>query len=135
MRQPFVEFQSQETVESTVRAVLRDIDGVTADSTGASMRKGLLVQAMQNTWSRAARRRKNAGATSSVRGEHGIPALRCRIRCLETESNSGDGSQRSGMVVEFDWVEGDDRGLFESFTSHVSRKLKAVAKASDVDME
>lgn len=135
LRQLFAEFQSKEAVDSALTAVLRGVDGVSIDSAGAGTGKGVLVQTMHNTWSRAARRRRTAGTTPSIQDEHITPVLRCRIRCLEVEPNARVRSQGGDIIVQFDWVEGDDRGLFESFISHVSRKLKEIAKASDVDMK
>ncbi|KAK7030427.1 hypothetical protein VNI00_014171 [Paramarasmius palmivorus] len=64
----------------------------------------LLVQANGDGWSRAARRRKQPPIASTA------VAMVCTIAILE------------GHAV-FQWVKGRDRSLFESFCSHVSRKL------------
>ena len=133
LRQPFNLFHSKGELESSLTTILNSIHRASvagADDTQMSM----LVQAAQNTWSRAARRRKLAGTIESSGTNPVDLALCCRIRCAEAETNDRCKSNNENLVLEFEWVAGRDRGLFESFMSHVSRKLNSVAKASDVEM-
>lgn len=133
LRQPFSSFRSKVDLESSLSAVLHTIDGVSTERGGEDIQKGTLVQAAQNTWSRAARRRKLAGTTTSAEASQ-TPALRCQLRCIEIETNERHSGGCNNLMLEFNWVEGKDRGLFESFMSHVSKKLETVAKASEVEM-
>ena len=54
-----------------------------------------------------------------IEGEHrAVVHLVCRIRCEREVAQGG-----AKVLLVFDWVAGEDRGLFESFTSHVERKV------------
>jgi hypothetical protein len=71
------------------------------------------IAATGNTWSRAARRQKfkpSLGETSE-----GIMVLNpLPLVCQMTLSCT---------QLEFNWVQGEDRTLFDSFCSHISRKI------------
>ncbi|KAI3618076.1 duf890 domain protein [Moniliophthora roreri] len=71
----------------------------------------MIVEARGDTWSRAARRRQ--GKTEAVDSSQGVK-MTCTIVVLETEKEK---------QVVFQWTKGRDRTLFESFSSHVCRKL------------
>ncbi|KAG2076730.1 hypothetical protein BDR04DRAFT_620493 [Suillus decipiens] len=106
---------------SALRNVLRLISGVTvASSTTPAIydhSSTMLVHARGNTWSRAARRGK---LPETVCVDRELPALRCSVECRERLSYT---SSNTGCELLFTWVEGNDRLIFESFTSHVSRKV------------
>ena len=55
-----------------------------------------------------------------------VPQLICRMRWTDDiEAGTGDrvGTLKSTLFT-MDWVKGDDRGLFESFTNHVWKKVE-----------
>lgn len=98
----------------------------------------LLVSAMENTWSRAARRKRNnadmdVDAGAPLPSSPAEPALKCCIGWLSgtvREYHEGVATAGSHMAtLEYDWVKGTDRALFESFFAHVSRKVGASIKS------
>ncbi|CAA7268739.1 unnamed protein product [Cyclocybe aegerita] len=133
-----------ERVCTIVSDVLGLVDGVTAIERSESEKgeKGVFfVQARANTWSRSARRKKarlkdgvnegnsttvsNAsetieGGASNLSAGTAEPALTCSIRVLRpAEAEIAE----SHYSLEFQWIFGRDRSLFESFASHVGRKV------------
>ncbi|PSR79650.1 hypothetical protein PHLCEN_2v6951 [Hermanssonia centrifuga] len=42
-----------------------------------------------------------------------------------------DTSSNNGLTLVFDWVKGWDRGLFESFMSHVGRKVEIALESEN----
>ena len=109
------------------------------------------VTANENTWSRAARRKRKRSISPSsgrvkkiprldrtepqipirLRGENAYapdlphhPALQCWISVLDSPSKYSytHYNQRS-LTLEAQWRRGKDRGMFESFWSHVCRKV------------
>ncbi|KAK0194490.1 hypothetical protein F5146DRAFT_926534 [Armillaria mellea] len=70
----------------------------------------VLVRAKEDTWSRSARRKRKRDAPDLL--------LVCKMVCTIKVSKGG---------VEYRWVRGagSDKGLFDSFCSHVSRKILA----------
>lgn len=70
------------------------------------------LTATGNTWSRAARRSKLKAPSSEISKETAMSsvALVCQITI-------------SHKQLEFNWVRGQDRSLFDSFCSHISRKV------------
>ncbi len=110
---------------TSVEEVLPILASVLASISGVSVLKRLgtpavvVTSATGNTWSRAARRKKQEAM--QVEGIHPVEvALVCRIRCQKDVAQNG-----SRVLLTFDWVAGKDRGLFESFASHVERKMVA----------
>ncbi|KAH7924188.1 hypothetical protein BV22DRAFT_1166095 [Leucogyrophana mollusca] len=129
LRQPFPDSHSVEHLAEALKSVLELIDGVRytpVEAVSTDCRpSAFTVEAATNSWSRAARRRK----ASVEDGQTLMPtfaALRCRIECLD---NSWPGSGERRVVegprfkLEFVWVEGKERTFFESFVSHVSKKV------------
>jgi len=110
--------RSVDVLANTLRNVLVHIDGLSTASTTPATPKysstTMLVQVQSNTWSRAARRKRLAATVSA--GQES-PVLRCSIDCRSMVSG--------GTLCEivFTWLEGKDRSVFESFTSHVNRKV------------
>jgi len=112
IRQPFtsvdgtVAFQKLKQTLSTTEgvAVIQEYsipDGMT-----------IMLTATGNTWSRAARRKK---LNTPSRGmPEGIPLSTVALVCQITLSHN---------QLEFNWVRGRDRTLFDSFCNHISRKV------------
>ncbi|OBZ66401.1 putative methyltransferase-like protein C27D7.08c [Grifola frondosa] len=132
--QVFEQARSADNLAHTLRTVLASISGLSVrprddseDIAEAAQVSDVLVSATRNTWSRAARRRNGA---ASAPPESSAPVLVCRISCLESDSNGrrSDG-QAAGAILQIDWVKGIDRALFESFSSHVGRKVTAAFAA------
>ncbi|KAK0451816.1 hypothetical protein EV421DRAFT_1703140 [Armillaria borealis] len=89
-----------------IREVLSAISGLETE-----LHDGyVLVRAKEDTWSRSARRKRKRDAVH-------LP-LACKMVCTIKVSKGG---------VEYQWVRGagSERGLFDSFCSHVSRKILA----------
>ena len=87
-------------------------------SSSSSTLRTLFVDAEGNTWSRSARRsrrRIDSSPASSTRQ----PTLSCSVRVIETSD------QGQSLVLEIQWLYcyGTDRTLFESFESHLWRKV------------
>lgn len=113
--------RSADILASALRNVLTHINGITVASsaTPASHNHSstMLVHARSNTWSRAARRGR---LPETICTDQGSPVLRCSVEYREQSSHtSGD----NACELLFTWVEGKDRLIFESFASHVSRKV------------
>lgn len=84
----------------------------------------LLVKASRNTWSRAERRKKTAGATESdSTSPTAPPMLSCIIQEISSSGPTTGGGGHKNLVLRCSWIRGHDRALFESFWSHVSRKV------------
>ncbi|KAI1790020.1 S-adenosyl-L-methionine dependent methyltransferase [Ganoderma leucocontextum] len=80
----------------------------------------MIVSAYENTWSRAARRKRKevVQIDPAVLGE---TRMTCRIRYEREEAGAHETIVTDYLVLH--WVKGIDRGLFESFASHVERKV------------
>jgi hypothetical protein len=137
----------REVVEETVQSL--DLQGVhvtpsrTAKEEGPSdvLQPSFLVEAQANTWSRSARRgrKRQVQAADGTRSQDlprltttmsPSPSLTCSIRTIAPDSSLT--GNIGSVSVEFQWIFGRDRALFESFTSHISRKvaLKVQARSS-----
>ncbi|KAF8079212.1 hypothetical protein FPV67DRAFT_1444380 [Lyophyllum atratum] len=89
----------------------------------------LVVTATSDTWSRAARRKRKRSealgnaingdvpTTSTTSGENPDPALVCGFTILSGDKNMD-------VIMEVRWLYGWDRMVFESFASHVAKKVK-----------
>ena len=118
---------SRKELENAVLEVLQGIEGVSSNKTetGTCEMNNILIEAIANTWSRAARRKK---LNPSRLGEAsvGVPdvvevQLVC---CLEPTITKGQGHKgRDDVMILFHWAKGCDRQLFEGFASHVGRKV------------
>lgn len=94
---------------------LRLLQGVSAANKDRAL---LLVEAERNTWSRSARRSRHRFSTTLENLQTPSsrqPALTCSIQVIDTSSQT--------VALEFQWLYGTDRTLFESFVSHVLRKV------------
>lgn len=130
LKQPFGAVLSTNELLDAVKLVLPVIDGVTfetvvpKDETRTGSSRQLVVHASGNTWSRAARRKRLLGAPVHPTGDI-APALTCLITAVHITETAGE-----PCVLEFQWIRGESRGLFESFMAHVSRKVEAAMKSS-----
>jgi len=123
-------------LRSAVEGVLANIDGVSfvqldppslaidSPNPPPSTQLELFVKASRNSWSRAERRKRTAGASNSELNSPASPMLACIIREFASviSTTAVDGEAKK-LVIQCSWIRGRDRGLFESFWSHVSRKV------------
>ena len=95
---------------------------VGTDSVASSTLKTLFVEAEGNTWSRSARRsrRRIDSPTISPASSNRQPTLSCSVRVIETSDQAAEGQS---LVLEIQWLYGTDRTLFDSFASHLWRKV------------
>lgn len=112
IRQPLGSTGGKDALQKLNRA-LSAIEGV-AIIKQQSAPNGVTIKlsATGNTWSRAARRQKFKALSNDTFQTTTLPttALVCQIAL-------------SHKQVEFNWILGRDRTLFESFCSHISRKV------------
>ncbi|KAI0334613.1 S-adenosyl-L-methionine dependent methyltransferase [Cubamyces sp. BRFM 1775] len=109
-------------VTETTRSILTSVDGLelrAAQTNQSSDALDVVAVAVRNTWSRAARRKKRDAMHEDGRIVSD-PQLVCRLRL---EEKPDEGGRHGGMYLVFDWLRGRDRGLFESFASHIERKV------------
>ena len=100
------------------RPQLQSIRGLVESIAGASVKEvtadpsTLHCDLAANTWTRAARRKR--GAISTVSPER--PILSVQVHIVQ------DGTS---WALEFCWLRGHDHAAFESFSSHVGRKMRS----------
>ena len=126
-----------EALAETLRTV--EADGVLATEVSAlegSYHSSFLIEARANTWSRNARRSRRQRAETQLKPEDtpttaaaANPFLTCsaRVTIQETDASSSTAGP-SACSVEFQWIYGKERALFESFASHINRKIAAKMK-------
>ncbi|RDB24347.1 putative methyltransferase-like protein C27D7.08c [Hypsizygus marmoreus] len=124
-------------VEGKLREVLAGIDGVSMEvrtedrsvsyagtsaeespSTGVK----IVARAQRDTWSRSARRKRQKGESAPH------PISQASSVGVGSASNASDPALictvvANGNELEFRWVYGGERALFESFASHVGKKV------------
>ncbi|KAF9260061.1 S-adenosyl-L-methionine dependent methyltransferase [Marasmius fiardii PR-910] len=98
--------QPAKTDTKALQDVLLGISGAAIESRSSHF----LVKTIGNTWSRSARRKQLR--QMELEGENGVPEIIMICSLAVTRE-----------YVEFQWVQGKTRSLFESFCSHVSRKI------------
>ena len=116
---------SLETLPAIISIVLSSFDGVSfrslqshsVRSIPADPCQDVLVSATGETWTRAARRRKKRGVTMEV-NQGRMPTLVCRVVCAAHSQGSPEDA-----ILRCHWVEGRDRGLLESFASHLNSEV------------
>ncbi|KAG0694908.1 hypothetical protein DFH29DRAFT_761649, partial [Suillus ampliporus] len=113
--------RSADILASALRNALALINGVSVASSTSENSSTMLVHARRNTWSRAARRGRLPELACP---DQEAPTLRCSIECREPSPPYISKGNIPYEIV-FTWVEGKDRLIFESFASHVSRKVTA----------
>ncbi|KAH7882085.1 hypothetical protein F5I97DRAFT_1911874 [Phlebopus sp. FC_14] len=128
LHQQFSGLESRDVLCDAVHRVLKDIEGVTlTSSAGDESNPSILVHATDITWTRSARRKKGTKTSALNTGTAG-PILRCCITC--SHSSTSDRTRSQGFQLEYQWVDGRERHVFESFVSHVNRKVNAVLGGS-----
>ncbi|KIM68846.1 hypothetical protein SCLCIDRAFT_20156 [Scleroderma citrinum Foug A] len=117
-------FPSLSVLSSTLDRALLDIDGLSITWDNSS--QSCLVKATANTWSRAARRRKAEMSSQPFSTSRFSPVvMQCRIYCREDVS-----SEKHRLHLEYQWVEGNERNIFDSFVNHVNRKVSSISTAT-----
>ncbi|EPQ50290.1 hypothetical protein GLOTRDRAFT_123633 [Gloeophyllum trabeum ATCC 11539] len=114
LRQPFPHAPDA----AALAAALASIDGAVIAHRAHEAEAEVEVEVGRDTWSRAARRKHKDRRASAGGG------MRCRLGMQRDGKEGG-----AGMVLEARWVRGRDRALFESFVSHVGRKVGAALAA------
>jgi hypothetical protein len=111
---------------------LRQLDGVSTNTNPGSVSNGvssssstlrtLFVEAEGNTWSRSARRSRRRVDSSIISPSPSTrpTTLTCSVCVIETSNQAVEGQS---LVLEIQWLYGTDRTLFESFVSHLWRKV------------
>ena len=97
-------------------------------SSSSSTLRTLLVEAEGNTWSRSSRRsRRRIDSSSTISppppssSSTRQPTLTCSVCVIETSNQAA--AEGQCLVLEIQWLYGTDRTLFESFASHLWRKV------------
>ena len=104
-----------------VSTIIRSTDGLIATNRAQdSSILDMVVSASENTWSRAARRKRKE-VVQIDRPAQGGTRMICRITHERQEAWKHGNTITDYLVL--DWVKGRDRDLFESFASHVERKV------------
>ncbi|KAI0824476.1 S-adenosyl-L-methionine dependent methyltransferase [Trametes gibbosa] len=119
--QPLPRAHSAAHASTAICATLASISGLRTRSTAPPASDSPLDAVLTlttDTWSRAARRRTQRQMDVDARPPPS-PSLVCRIRCEARPPASLD----APVSLVFDWLRGRDRALFESFASHVGRKV------------
>ncbi|KJA14451.1 hypothetical protein HYPSUDRAFT_173409 [Hypholoma sublateritium FD-334 SS-4] len=125
-----------EALAETLRTI--EADGVLATEVApraGSHHPSFFIEAQANTWSRSARRSRrpraemqlqpdsHTGNTVASAGKTN-PSLTCSARVIIQETDAGSPTAATSTCsVEFQWIYGKERALFESFVSHVNRKI------------
>lgn len=141
LRQPLKSAYSLEELTRAVQTILTAIEGAETklNPSPEGDASSLTTHVLGDTWSRAARRKKlNGGLTLLAQGSK--PALSCRVRINDgavslAGAHIQQTAEKATATLEFHWVRGVDRALFESFMSHVSRKVVEVLRLRDVEMD
>jgi hypothetical protein len=106
---------STQQLGTAVESVLGSISDVLYEEVDSS-NPTFVTLATTNTWSRAARR---GHRPLPIPSDHNAKySITVKDVVLDNSDNSG-----RGRVLEFQWLQGRDRPLYESFCSHVSRKV------------
>lgn len=122
----------QQELAAVLKQILDSIEDVNVDCVStppghSSVAFGCYtIEATEDTWTRAARRRRQKERETRSQNDATTPvALICGIQLHYevAEAKSGPGEP----YVQFQWIQGRDRALFESFCSHVSRKITSVS--------
>lgn len=115
--------RSLEHLYDTLLLVLKAIEGIHVTSESSYSSKSVLVMATEVTWSRSARRKKLAPRDSQKTFMGSI--IQCRITCADGPHPIGEKQQALGPHLVYQWIDGSERGVLESFVSHVNRKVIA----------
>ena len=94
-----------------LRALIESVPGALVTEVESDP-PALLCDLTANTWTRAARRKQGAAPMPNTER----PLLRVRVCILQ---------EVASPALEFVWIGGHDHAAFESFSSHVGRKMRA----------
>ncbi|KAF7979733.1 hypothetical protein HWV62_41100 [Athelia sp. TMB] len=115
---------------SRLEQVLNNIEGLSHSNMSPSEDRGsggrpssLLVSVARDTWSRAARRKKQRGSMDTSL-DNDTSGLICSVKVLFDEEGR-EGSEIASL--ECTWIHGRERALFESFWGHICRKVGEVS--------
>ncbi|KAI0926636.1 hypothetical protein AcV7_005525 [Taiwanofungus camphoratus] len=134
LQQTYPQAPSTDRLADVVSAVLGAIDHVSVhplfDAEHGAL--DLIVSAALDTWSRAARRKVSSVAMETDGASSA--ALVCLVKCISlTDSALGQMRFTESPVLQFNWLRGRERRLYESFASHIGRKVTAaLAENTDV---
>ncbi|KAF8438425.1 S-adenosyl-L-methionine dependent methyltransferase [Boletus edulis BED1] len=127
LHQHVANVRSLDVLYNTLIQVLRAIEGihVTPEPSDSTNITSVLVVATEITWSRSARRKKVAPQVSHMTSMGSI-IMWCRITCANGPHPIGEKQQAPGPHLVYQWIDGSERGVLESFASHINRKVTAV---------
>lgn len=116
-----------EFLYNTLLQVLGAIEGVcvTLEPFNSTKIPSVLVIATEVTWTRSARRKKMAPQESQKSSSRSI-IMQCRVTCADGPHPISEKQQALGPHLVYQRIDGSDRGVLESFVSHVNRKVTAV---------
>ena len=112
LRVPLPHASSIEVATDVLADILASMVGISLERDDRDDRPSFVVRGTGNTWSRAARRGNRSAAASN-------DCMMCRIT---VESGVLKGRQCVGL--DFQWVRGEDRAMYESFCNHIGRKVE-----------
>ncbi|KAM5539796.1 hypothetical protein V8D89_006609 [Ganoderma adspersum] len=121
LKQPLPQTDHASQLGLLVSAIIGSTDGVIASNLSQDQSiLDMVISTYENTWSRAARRKRKE-LMKTEPAASGETRMTCRIRHQRGEAGGQERTITDYLVL--DWVKGRDRGLFESFASHVERKV------------
>ena len=109
LRGPLPHASSIEVATDVLADILASMVGISLGRDDRDDRPSFVVRGTGNTWSRAARRGNRSAAASNG-------CMMCRITV--------ESGVLKGIELEFQWVRGEDRALYESFCNHIGRKVE-----------
>ncbi|KAI0074389.1 hypothetical protein K474DRAFT_1648072 [Panus rudis PR-1116 ss-1] len=135
---PFI--TSEDDIHIKLAQILTNVEGLKTrpsktSGTETESPPGVIIEAIGNTWSRAARRKKLTA--TSQRGDsagQSVPQLVCHI-AVNSGQDKAESQRSVSQRVEliFQWLRGCERTLFESFVSHICRKVDSSLSTSDAE--
>ncbi|KAH0833886.1 hypothetical protein J3R83DRAFT_11063 [Lanmaoa asiatica] len=119
--------RSLELLYNELLQVLGTIEGVRVNSehTDSTEVASVLVMATEITWS-PSEQRKDMTHPISQKTCEGSTILQCRITCADGSYPVGEKQHVTGLHLVYQWVDGNDRAILESFVSHVSHEVTVV---------
>lgn len=123
LSKPLLPSNSLQRMVDRLREILHSIRDIKIEETHekASTSSAFLIISAEDTWSRKARRRP---ATFSPFRDQSPLSLVCSVGVRSS-------SEKSELSLEFQWIVGRDRQMFESFVSHIGRKVAATTQSQD----
>ena len=121
--------RSPELLYNTLLQVLGAIEGlhVTPEPADSNQTLSVLVLTTEITWSRSARRKKMTRQFPQKPFQGSI-IMQCRIACAEHPRSIVENQPALAIALMYQWIDGSDRGILESFVSHVNRKVTGRAQ-------